>query len=150
MPNYARRPLFAVLALALALGAAACGSRPEREGNASGPPPGERTEAIAAFEPAAAIFEASCATAACHSTERGAGQLVLSPQVARENLVDVPSNQQDGATLVVPGDPEGSYLLAKLRGDDGIRGSRMPIGRSPLSEEELATITEWIAGGTGE
>jgi hypothetical protein len=148
MHNPAYRVFLVVLAIALL--AAACGPRPEREGEAGDSTPGEGEVAIVAFEPVAAILEATCATAACHAASRGAGQLVLSPDQARESLVDAPSNQQDGATLVIPGDPDGSYLMAKLRGEDGIRGARMPIGQSPLSDEEMATIADWIAGGAGE
>ena len=150
MPNDTRRALIGPLVLLLLLGAVACGSRPREGSGAPGSDSSEDTEVIGAFQPVAAILESTCATAACHSASRGAGQLVLSPDVARENLVDVPSDQQDGATLVVPGDPDASYLMAKLRGDDGIRGARMPIGRSPLSDEEMATISGWITGGAGE
>jgi len=49
-----------------------------------------------------------------------------------------------------PNDPDGSYLMAKLRGEEGILGARMPIGGAPLSDEELATISDWISGGAGE
>ncbi|HHX43332.1 MAG TPA: hypothetical protein GX714_05005 [Chloroflexi bacterium] len=145
MPIDIRRMLVGFLMLVLVVGIAACGSRAPQEGDASEAPPVE-DEAIDAFEPVVAILEASCTTAACHSASRAAGDLVLSSDVAEANLVNVPSSQQDGATLVIPGDAEGSYLMAKLRGDDAIRGSRMPIGDAPLSEEEMGIIAEWIAG----
>ena len=50
-----------------------------------------------------------------------------------------------GRPLVVPGDPDASYLVAKLRGGDGIEGERMPIGDDPLSDEAMAAVTAWIA-----
>lgn len=148
MFSHARRILILSLALLTSLAVAACGSR-----GASGTPvaPGaEGDAAIGAFEPVSALLQANCATSACHSAGRGAGDLVLEPDVAWGNLVDAASSQQDGATLVVPGDPDGSYLLAKLRGADGIRGSRMPIGRAPLLDEDLTVISDWIAAGAGE
>lgn len=149
MPKPTHRALAVLLLFGLLLSALACGSRPPGDGDAVGAPE-EGGEAIEAFEPVAALFESTCATAACHAAARGAGQLVLSPDVARDNLVHAPSSQQDGATLVVPGDPDGSYLMAKLRGDEGIRGARMPIGRSPLADEEMAIIADWIAASAGE
>ena len=126
----------------------ACASRGASGG--ADTPTAEGDKAIDAYEPVAALLETSCALSACHSAARGAGQLVLAPDVAHDNLVDVPSSQQDGATLVVPGDPDGSYLLAKLRGADGIRGARMPIGSAPLSEVQIASIADWISGLSAE
>lgn len=147
MPDYPHRARVGAVLLVILLGVVACGPRSTREGKAT---PQAGGETISAFQPVATILESSCATSACHSASRGAGQLVLAPDVARSNLVDVPSNQQESAILVVPGDPEASYLMAKLRGDEGIRGSRMPIGQAPLSEEEMATVSGWIADGAGE
>lgn len=149
MPNHVYRLCIVVLVAMLVL-TAACGSRDKQEADTGGSAPSEVAEEITAFEPVAAIFESTCATSTCHASSRGAGQLVLSPDVAHGNLVDKPSNQQDGATLVIPGDPDGSYLMAKLRGDDGIRGSRMPIGGSRLSDDQLAIIADWIANGANE
>jgi hypothetical protein len=51
---------------------------------------------------------------------------------------------------VDPGDPEGSYWLAKLEGrqvEVGGVGAQMPLGKTPLDEVELTTIREWISGG---
>lgn len=52
-----------------------------------------------------------------------------------------------GGPLVVPGDPEGSYLLAKVRGDADITGSQMPPTADKLTATDLALIVGWIVAG---
>ncbi len=51
----------------------------------------------------------------------------------------------NGKPLIVPGQPEQSYLLAKLEGADGIAGDVMPLGEEPLSDDDLAVVRDWIA-----
>ena len=50
------------------------------------------------------------------------------------------------APAVVPGKSGESLLVKKIRGVD-IEGQRMPIGRRPLSDAEVATIRRWIDEG---
>ena len=45
---------------------------------------------------------------------------------------------------MIPGDSAGSYLIAKLLGQEGICGVRMPRNLPPLPDEEIATIAAWI------
>jgi len=50
---------------------------------------------------------------------------------------------------IAPGDPEGSYLWAKLNGtqiEAGGDGSPMPLG-VPLDDATLAIIEQWILEG---
>ena len=99
------------------------------------------------FVPVRDILAQTCAVARCHNAENVAGRLDLSPERAYENLVGVKSNQHPVDKLVSPGEPQHSYLLAKLRGESGIKGARMPIGRDPLPPEQIAIIERWIADG---
>ena len=92
-----------------------------------------------------AIFDARCSP--CH-TSGSSGGLHLSPASASfANLVNVGSSSAScsGRTRVIPGDPANSYLMAKLHGDAGICGVRMPRNLPPLPDEELATLEGWIA-----
>ncbi len=50
-------------------------------------------------------------------------------------------------TLVIPSDPDGSYLLHKLEGRAGIVGERMPKGGPFLTSDEVGTVSQWIADG---
>ena len=99
------------------------------------------------FAPVSEIFVANCAISLCHDPESRAGQLVLSSGQSHGNLVNVKSSQKPGEKLVSPGEPHHSYLLAKIRGERGIKGSRMPIGKPTLSPEQEKAIEEWIAAG---
>ena len=56
--------------------------------------------------------------------------------------------QKAGATLVIPGNPSGSYLVQKLEGAADIVGSRMPRNGPPfLSDAQVALIRLWIQNG---
>lgn len=110
----------------------------------------------ASADDVAAIFARSCSLGGCHLSGPGAGGLVLGRTTAawRAALVNVPSQQSPETPLVAPGDPAGSWLVAKLSGalcdvvcDRSLGcGGPMPPG-APLSELERATIVAWIAAG---
>lgn len=51
----------------------------------------------------------------------------------------------DGGPPIVPGKPEESLIVKKLKGTGG--GQRMPVGRDPLSTDVMAKIEKWIAEG---
>jgi mono/diheme cytochrome c family protein len=84
-----------------------------------------------------AIFEDQCT--ACHGS---GGEF--------PNLEDPPSrlaslkSKATGKALVAAGNPDGSYLLAKIVGK-GIEGDPMPQGGDPLPAGQKKTIKDWIA-----
>ena len=65
------------------------------------------------------------------------------------SLVGKPSARKAGATFVVPGDPDASYLIQKLEaGRTDIVGGRMPLGGPPyLTDGQLLVLRRWIALG---
>ena len=73
-------------------------------------------------------------------------ELDLSEGRSFANLVNVRSTQVE-LNLVTPGDAENSYLIHKMEGRPDIVGRTMPIGRLPLSAEEIAVIRQWIDAG---
>jgi hypothetical protein len=74
--------------------------------------------------------------------------LNLRTEVAHANLVNVGSRNNPGKILVIPGDPENSYLIHKLEGRPGIVGQRMPRTAGPfLTEGQILIIRRWIALG---
>lgn len=93
----------------------------------------------------AQVFGPSCAFSSCHAAP-GASGLVLEDGLAHAELVNVASVDAPGKTLVVPGDAEGSYLVAKLRGDPGISGFQMPTGDA-LDDARLQFVIDWIDAG---
>ncbi len=94
------------------------------------------------------IFDVSCAVAGCHVGPNALMGLDLSAGASYENLVNVPSVGSRGLLLVEPGEPDSSYLVAKIEGSALIGGSlRMPIGRDPLSAEQIEAVRAWIEAG---
>lgn len=114
----------------------------------TGPPPscdetGEPGGFTATVEP---IFVAHCS---CHTTATSAG-LSLACGQGHGNLVGVASTQVPTIMRVVAGDPMTSYLWLKLnnaQGSVGGTGVRMPKLGDPLTADELAAISDWIAAG---
>ena len=91
----------------------------------------------------------------CHTTAGGRvppSGMDLGSANAHSQLVNVPSRGKPGATRVIPGDPDNSYLIHKLagRGPNGetIVGNRMPPGAGPsLTEGQIRVIKRWIELG---
>ena len=86
----------------------------------------------------------------CH-TDAGrtpSGNLVLLEGRSYQQLVGRGSTGKPGATLVIPGDAENSYLIHKLDGRADIVGQRMPRGNGPfLTEGQILVIRQWIKDG---
>ena len=86
----------------------------------------------------------------CH-TDVGrtpAGNLVLLEGRSYNNLVGRSSTGEGGATLVIPNDPDNSYIVHKLEGQADIAGQRMPRGSGPfLTEGQIVVIRRWIELG---
>jgi len=102
----------------------------------------------------AEIFESSDSTgrSACVSCHRpggfASGVLDLTHDVAYNNLINVRSRFKSGAVLVIPGDPDNSYLVQKLEGRSDIVGLRMPRNGPPyLTPGQMLTIRKWIEDG---
>lgn len=95
------------------------------------------------------VFAQSCTFSSCHGTDSPKqGLSLVAP--THGALVGKPSNQVSGRVLVVPFDPDQSYLYEKLTKDQPTAGVRMPFGSEPLSGEQLAAIRLWIENGALE
>ena len=93
------------------------------------------------------IFDQECTS--CHSP---GADLNLSRGVAWGNLVGRPAPVMEacGGTLVVPGDPDSSYLYQKLSVTQPCSGERMPrteFAPAPLPDCVTALVRSWIASG---
>ncbi|MEM6992835.1 MAG: DUF5777 family beta-barrel protein [Myxococcota bacterium] len=91
------------------------------------------------------IFEASCT--ACHD-EDNPGSAEGIDLGAPQTLINRASVDAPDRILVVPGDPDASYLLTKMVGGD-MQGELMPIGDDPLPSEQLTAVRNWIASMPG-
>lgn len=64
------------------------------------------------------------------------------------SLVGVAARNKAGATRVIAGDPDNSYLVHKLEGTPGIVGARMPFNSTNyLTDGQMLIIRRWIALG---
>lgn len=98
-------------------------------------PPAGATEmttqaAAAGWAGVSKIFQGNCMP--CHGANM-AGGLDLRTYAAAAK-----------SRSIVPGNPAASSMVGYIR---GTRTPRMPIGRAPLSEADMKTVEEWIAGG---
>lgn len=94
------------------------------------------------------IFETSCAWDTCHGGNDAAWglRLIDDDQRVADGLVGVSAGSCKGWKLVVPGDPEASFLYNKIASREPACGERMPRGVEPLPPEALGCIRGWIAG----
>jgi hypothetical protein len=100
------------------------------------------------------VIAQSCSP--CHTTLNGDGILIghldMTTQAnAFANLVNVPTAGASCAgvgTRIVPGSPITSILFLKVDlTDPPPCGSKMPLGRPPLSQDNVNLIGSWITGG---
>jgi hypothetical protein len=98
----------------------------------------------------ATIFSPTCAAAGCHTGPTGgplpAGMDLGSADASFAALVGVASIQDPTQLRVAPGDPDASYLVAKIEGTAGT-GGRMPLGGAALDATAIDAIRAWIDAG---
>ncbi len=95
------------------------------------------------------ILSGSCALPGCHAGASPAQGMNLGVGQTFSNVVNVASRELPSMNRVTPNQPDNSYLVHKVQGthlDAGGSGSRMPLGRSPLSRDEIDLIRAWIEG----
>jgi hypothetical protein len=95
------------------------------------------------------IFTPSCANfSPCHDSSSPAGALDLTEGVSHAQLVGREATMDPSRMLVIPGDPDESFLIQKLRGELAeSQGVRMPFGNPPLPADQVSIIEEWVARG---
>lgn len=92
------------------------------------------------------VFQRSCVFSSCHSADTPQKGLNLSGSTYQV-LVNKPSSEVPSRMLVVPSNPDGSYLLEKISSDHPTSGARMPYTSTPLPEGEIAAVRQWIELG---
>jgi hypothetical protein len=106
------------------------------------------------------IFSKSCSFGSCHGGPSPAAGLDLTAGHSCASLVQRASCVFSSRTLVVPGNPDQSYLFHAVAGDDlgtnpdgpcaGLANgspARMPVGGQPLCQGQIDEIKAWIAAG---
>lgn len=92
------------------------------------------------------IFTPKCALSSCHAGGAPQEGMSLEPGKVQASTFNVTAVE---STLkrINPGDPDQSYLVAKIEGRAravGGSGGRMPLGYPPLSHAEIQLVRDWI------
>lgn len=88
------------------------------------------------------LFQKRCAV--CHKGKTPPQGLSFEPaRIAA--VIGAPSKERPDLKIIDPADPGSSYLLKKIQGAAGIKGSRMPPPRA-LDPEEIKVLETWILG----
>ncbi|HEV7605711.1 MAG TPA: hypothetical protein VGO61_00095 [Steroidobacteraceae bacterium] len=90
------------------------------------------------------IFTPICTN--CHIGANAPQGLRLDAANSYAMLANVPSNEVPGLMRVNPGNPDTSYLVQKLQGNNA-QGARMPFGGPYLSQDRIDLVRSWIAAG---
>jgi len=97
------------------------------------------------------IFTPSCAIETCHNSDSATGNLILTAELAREQLIsvlpDAAPARAAGLLRVAPGNLERSFLYSKLIGPRPGHGSRMPLNAPPLPAAQIKQVGDWILTG---
>jgi hypothetical protein len=114
--------------------------------NVPAPSPGATVSFAGEVQP---IFNQLCA--GCHVTGGLADLTGIAVKLVDgqsfDMLVNQPSTQNAGLTLVIPGDSAGSLLFQKVSSNAPPVGATMPLLGRRLTSAELATLRDWIDQG---
>ncbi len=139
----------AIVVLGVGLVAACSSGNPDKPdggtaGNGAGGTGGNGTGGTCAADPVLAVFANRCSNAGCHVS---GGQFPELTAAGMANWMGQNSKLVTSEPLVVPGNPDGSWLYRKVNGTQGANGGAlMPLGAAmPTSDAQV--IHDWIADG---
>jgi hypothetical protein len=113
------------------------GAGADGEGAAGGPP-------IASDCDGFGIIQQRCGLSGCHApADAPLGDFGSSEDAARAYIGEEGVTCAGEGALIDPDDPGASVLVAKIEGTASC-GGQMPPGGTPLSDEDIACVVEWI------
>jgi hypothetical protein len=83
----------------------------------------------------APLIKAQCES--CHNADRH-------PKMVDLSSYDALMKSGKHGPIVIAGDPASSKLIKSV---DGEKNPRMPIGKAPLADTDIALLKQWIAAG---
>lgn len=103
-----------------------------------------QVEATSAFL-AENVFSKSCAFSSCHSNASSASAgLQLHDEPSLLALINKASSQDPSKMLILPKDPQNSYLVQKMRGENLTEGTDSMPPNASLCEAKIQLVEEWI------
>ena len=91
------------------------------------------------------LFNARCATSSCHTTVTQQAGMSLESGAAYAEIVGVQSTTRPARRRVDPGNPGNSMVYLAVTPTPPI--VRMPLGRTPLTANQIENIRRWIEQG---
>lgn len=96
------------------------------------------------------VFQPACGTSGCHSPPEPQQGLDLSSAegIARTAIGRAPTLGTASLrypAIIVPGDPDASFLIAKVTLPGADEGVPMPPTEYMLTDEAVTTLRDWIA-----
>lgn len=85
----------------------------------------------------------------CHYENSPNPGLDLTDPFGPKGLVNVKATYRGDYLRVVPGDPDASFLMLKVRAQqpDSVNGASMPYSFALLTERQIDTVRQWIVEG---
>ena len=141
--------LAALLLAAAPLAPAGCGAGSgeglDQNGQPLVSPPSALVPTLASIQDN--VFSPRCAIPECHGGGNVQFGLRLDPGFSAGNLINVPSPRDANLIRVIPGNPNGSFIIQKLQGADWLLGNRMPDNGPYLTTATINVIRQWIQDG---
>jgi hypothetical protein len=94
------------------------------------------------------MTSAGCLSSACHGGTFPSSRYDL--RTYASSFIPGDLARRIGACAILPGDPDHSFMVEKLRSDDPRAGLRMPLEHDPLTEAEIQLIETWILEGAAD
>ncbi len=101
-----------------------------------------QTDSISYNDHIQPIFDASCVS--CHNVSARSGVNMVDYEAVMNSVGELYDT-----LIVIPGKPDESPLVDKIENEEPEYGDRMPPG-TPLTDEEIAAIRQWIEEGAKE
>jgi len=95
------------------------------------------------FPPAGVLKILNARCTRCHGGQYPSAGMSFESKATLASLAGRPSGEKPELKIIDPADPDRSYLLAKVRGEEGIAGKRMPLDGDPLPASEIAVLSDW-------
>ena len=95
------------------------------------------------------IFTARCATVSCHNFATHQVGMNLAEGYSYDQTVNVQAIFRPSWKRIVPNSADNSFLVQVLLADPAKHPeiSRMPLGRPPLTDNQINTIINWVNNG---
>ncbi len=134
--NYGNR-FYVLLILAIGFTVNACEKEPI-------PEPEPEPDPVSFNNEVQPIFTTYCAYSGCHDPSTESAQLDLTDSASYAELVNTASFLFSGQTRIIPSDTINSVLIKLIKGQ---ASPRMPFFSTALSDQNIETITTWVAQG---